>query len=79
MPTRINPFPNPVPRSAQDINATFTRGNDNILAGAVNDLIQALQTGARDQRSVHLFDPRLAAEDADHILASRSFRHRGPN
>lgn len=38
-PTPLKPFPNPVPPQDLGVNAIMTRGNDNLLAGKINEVI----------------------------------------
>lgn len=74
----LNPFPSPVPPWSDSMGPIIVRGNDNLLRGAVNELIAGAtiaQTEATSagNRSANLFDPRLSANDGDFILASQVF------
>lgn len=77
----LKPFPGPVPPWNDSMGPVTTRGNDNLLAQKVNELVDAVNAlasvGARASHAADLYDPRFAPEDGDSIIATQVFgRHR---
>lgn len=77
MPTHLRPFPGPVPPWSESMGPVIVRGNDNLLAAAVNqnaeELTATMSLAARGADAASLYDPRFAPEDRDSILASQVF------